>query len=248
MEEILKYVICAVLGGLLAWLGQKIANRKRYIRYTVNTAQLGFSANDEHFGNIRIIWNDTNLSIVHFSRVEIQNTTGQDIENFIFNIYTRDDTIMLVDAKYIQGSSNIFDWSPSFYQTISLKEGHEPVKHQVHAWHHNREYMVPVFNRSETLQVQILTTGGDDGELFVDTRTKGVHTKLQGQVPKLHGVPVTITLPLGVILAILGTCMLVLADFNGWITAFISMLLGFFSQSIAAIFFKVLRWPMKFIE
>jgi hypothetical protein len=71
MEEYLKYVIFAILGGLIAWIGQKIANRKRFLRYTVNTARLGFSTQDEHFGDIQVIWNDTPLSNVHFSRVEI---------------------------------------------------------------------------------------------------------------------------------------------------------------------------------
>lgn len=155
---------------------------------------------------------------------------------------------MLVDAKFILGSAKIFDWSEGFSKTIKLSEGQQSNSQQIHAWTHNREYTVPVFNRSETLQVQMLSTGGDDGALFVDTRTKGMHMKYQGQVLQMHGVPIPITLPLGILLAALLTCLLVFASWNAWITATIAMLLGLFTQSIAAVFYKIVRWPLRLVE
>lgn len=248
MQEYVRYIIFAILGGLISWIGQKIVNRKRFLRYTVNTARLGFSTQDELFGNIQVIWNGKLLSNVHFSRVEIQNTSGRDLEDFTFSVYSGEDTNMLVDAKYILGSAKIFDWSEAFAKTIALNQGQEPNSEQIHAWRHHREYTVPVFNRGEVLQVQVLSTGGENGELFVDTRTKGLKMKYQGQVPEMHGIPVTITLPLGILLAALLTCLLVLAEWNVWLTATIAMVLGLFAQSIAAVFYKIMRWPLKIIE
>jgi len=248
MDEYVKHVIFAILGGIVTWICQKIANRKRFLRYTVNTAQLGFSTQDELFGDIKIIWNDTHLSNVHFSRVEIQNTSGRDLEKFTFTVYSGEETNMLVDAKFILGSTKIFNWSEAFSETIKLSEGKELDSHQIHTWRHNREYMVPVFNRGETLQVQMLSTGGASGALFVDTRTKGIHMKHQAQVAEIHGVPVTITLPLGILLAALLTCLLVLAGWNDWLTSTTVMLIGLFAQSIAAFFYKVIIWPLRLID
>jgi len=214
------------------------------MRYTVTTSTVGFSSQDDYFGNIRVIWNDVELTSVHFSVVQIENTCGRDLENFTFAIWSGAETEMLVDAKYIIGSSNIFGWSENFTNLTAVREGENLTSHQIHAWRHNREYTVPVFNRHELVEVQMLSTATQAAKhaLYVDTRTKGIQMRYQVPVPNIHGVSMSITFPLGILLAALIAWMFVLFHLSAPVIAVGALLVGLFSQSIAAICYKVTRF------
>jgi hypothetical protein len=247
MQPYIQYVAFALLGALISWIIQRVANRKRYMRYTVTTSTVGFSSQDDIFGHIRVIWNDVELTSVHFSVVRIENTCGRDLEDFTFAVWSRAETEMLIDAKFIVGSANIFGWSDKFGNLIAVPEGGTASPQQIHAWRHNREYTVPVFNRHELIEVQVLSTASEAQKhaLYVDTRTKGIQMRYQVPVTSIHGVPISVTLPLGIILSALLTWAFVLFHFSASVIAIAALAAGLFSQSIAAIAYKAVRFLLK---
>ena len=150
-NPIILNTICTITGGIATLLLQKIVDKRRYLRYSVKTNRMALSVADNIFGNIDVHWNGTQVKNLYYTVVEIENTSGKDLSDFTFNVYTGDSTMMLNDAKYIIGSSHIFDWSEEFRNAITITDKDGPTPEQKSRYYTNREYTVKVFNRGEKL-------------------------------------------------------------------------------------------------
>ncbi|WP_028973423.1 hypothetical protein [Spirochaeta cellobiosiphila] len=93
--EVLKNeYISIVFGGLggvtMAFLTQKILNKRGVFRYYVNHNKIGVSAQDSVFGNVKVEWNDTPVENLYLSTLELKNESLNDYENVVIKTYTND--------------------------------------------------------------------------------------------------------------------------------------------------------------
>ena len=234
----------SILGGAL--LGNFIAvyrSRVKVLEYTVTHDRLGLSTDDAIFGNVRVTWQGHDLTNLYSSVVTLSNGTSVDYTSLKLKVYTGN-TLLLTERTEIPGTTHILHWTTDYSAALQVAVGGVPTEEQFSTYRHSREYNVPVLNRGQRAVMHFLTTVPNQNEgpsLWLDLLHPGVQIQYRQLTQEIHGVPVKLALPLGLLasLAILLAVSLWLTEV--WAAAAIAMLAGLFAQSIGAWIFRAVR-------
>lgn len=183
-----KYVF-GVLGALAAWWFQLIKNKRGTFSYTQDHRSIGFSEVHPIFGSISIALNGHPISNLHLSTIELVNDSMNDYENVVIRTYTGN-TRLLSELCEIVGTPNILEWTEQYRNQLNASDGTALSDQQWALYHGQREYLIPVMNREQTIKLTYLNeaTAGTTPAIFLDVTKKGVKLKHRTAQPKIFGV------------------------------------------------------------
>ncbi len=251
ISELLKnqyfLAITSGIGGIIATLiAQKILNKRGTFSYFVNHQRLGMSAEDPIFGKVLVSWNNTPVSNLFLSTIELKNESLKDYDNIIVRAYSSD-TTLLSEQTQIVGTPNILEWSDNFKTQLHVKEGEQPTDSQWSVFNAQREYVVPIMNRGQAIKMTYLNAAKTQAgpTIWLAVTQKGV--RLQFTIPQklVWGVAQSQAALVGTVVGIVGTFPLAWQAADPLIIGFVALTYGLIAQLPGAI---IVRTTRKFIE
>jgi hypothetical protein len=241
-SKVLLSALSVAVGTLVGNFVAVYRARVRVLEYTVAHERIGLAANDPIFGNVRVQWQGTDVTNLHNTVVTVVNGTSVDFTNLRIKIYTGN-TLLLTERTEIQGTTYLVLWSPQYQNAMQVTPGSQPTAHQFNTYYHSREYLVPVLNRGQRAVFHFLTTVpqahvAEGPGVWADLLHPGAQVSFRPLTQQIHGVPVRLALPLGLIL---GLVVLVAASVwieEVWAASLLCMLVGLFAQSVGAAGFR----------
>ena len=193
-------LIAGAVGGLFmsvvskAWL-----NKRGTFTYTVNHQRIGFSSNNSTFGNVTVSWNGTQLPNLFISTIEMKNESLNDYENIIINACTAD-TNLLTEQTQLGGTPNILKWSDNFQELMHISEGQSHSPTQMEIYSGQREYLIPVLNRGQSVRLSFLNSAKSTAtpSIWLSVLQKGIRLKLRSPQTEHFGVAHPIAATVGV--------------------------------------------------
>jgi hypothetical protein len=241
-------VISLIVGSLLTILVTNLRNKSGVLGYTVVWNRIGISADDGVFGAVRVHWQEHQVRNLFVYTIEVENFSISDYENINLHCYSSQDTIILSERTVVVGEPRIIHWSPDFQKRLRVPTGESASETQLSEYNHNREYLIPVFNRGQKLNFTFLCTKpNDDLEpgIFLSTMSKGVRLKRLRSpfviLNPIFGVPIPVALTRGVAISIFVIILCGLLLDSVWITAVISISVGLFGQVLGAVLYRLER-------
>jgi len=242
-SKALLSALSAIGGGLIGNLIAVLRSRVKSMEYTVHHDRVGFSADDQVFGAIRVTWQNHDVTNLFSSRVTLENQTGKDFTNIKIKVYTSE-TLLLGERTEIPGTTYILKWTPDFQQQLHVAPGNAPSAQQFNTYNHSREYVVPVLNRGQRVVMTYLTTvpaAGQGPAVWLDMLHEGVKVQHRQVVPRVHGVPIRLAISIGLVVCVAVLAIASIAFTEPWAAAAVCMFFGLFAQSIGAFVYRGLR-------
>lgn len=248
-SKILLSGISILVGALLGNFISVYRGRIKVLEYTVTHDRIGLSADDAIFGNVRVTWQGHNLTNLYSSVVTVVNGTSVDYTNLKLKVYTGN-TLLLTERTEISGTTHVLHWTPEYAATLQIPAGGAPTDQQFNTYRHSREYHVPVLNRGQRAVMHILTTIPNQNEsplIWVDLLHPGAQIQFRLLTQQIHGVPVKLALPLGLLasIAVLIAVSFLLSEV--WAAALIAMIVGLGAQSIGAWVYRGVRFVKQIV-
>jgi hypothetical protein len=234
----------AVVGALLTSILTAYRNRLQLLEYWVHHERVAFAAEDPIFGNVRVTWQGTDVANLFVTTVTVANNSSSDYTDLRLKVYTGK-TLLLTERGEVAGTTFVPKWTDEFQERLRVPQGATPTEQQFEAYWHSREYAVPVLNRGQRAVFSYLTSvpGGQDPPLaWVDLLHKGTQIVFREPAHEIHGVPVRLALPLGLVIC---TGVLLVAAFltkPPWAAALLCLLAGLFAQSLGAFTYRAARY------
>lgn len=233
-------IVAFIGGGLLTAFVNYIRNRLRTLEYKVDYERVAVAASDSTFGNVRVTWQENEVQNLFVCTAILENSTTKDFSDLKIKVYTGD-TIFLTQYVQIVGTSYVPNFTDEYKQSIAVLAGQNPTQEQFNIYNHNREFLIPVFNREQKFVIQLLVTAPNNKPFVcMDILHAGVKLKYKPTQNNFLGVPINITLPIGV-----GICFTILTIstlyLSGGLANVLCMFVGFFAQLIAAILYRTLK-------
>lgn len=245
-----KTVVSLVSAAVGALIGNFVAvyrGRVKILDYTVRHDPLGMAGEDVAFGSIRVTWQGHEVTNLFVSTLTIDNRSSSDYENLVVKVYTGE-TLLLTERSQIAGSPFCLTYSEEYQKLIRVSDGQQPSEAQFNIYRHQREYIVPVLNRGQQAVVRYLTTAPKPGEgpaVWADSLHPGVQLQFVPGAPEVHGVPLRLALPLGLLvclLVVVGTSLLVARP---WTVAVVCAVSGLFAQLLGAWAYRTVRFVKR---
>lgn len=243
MENQLVIAVGSWAGGILAAvIVQQILNRRGVLSYFVQHQSLGISAEDSTFGNVKITWNDSPVSNLYLSTIELVNESSKDLQNVHVKAYS-DDTILLTEFPHLVGTTECIKYSPAYQQDLYVPPGDSPTDRQLELYRKRREYIVPVMNRGQVVRFQYLNTSKtpEQPHIWIDLVHPGIVLKFRQPQTQVLGVPQPWASLAGAIAGIVFATILYTYSPFTWLTAFGCLIFGFFAQIPGAYTIRIIR-------
>jgi len=143
---------------------------------------VGSSAEDAVFGSVEIFHNKNKVNSLYLSTITLDNTSQKDIEDLKVVIYCDVDSRLLVSSARKKGEVSDIAFDQDFVERVSSGE-------KIHFL--RREYRVPVLNRREQIEFQMLVTNlkGNWPRAWAGSEHAGVRLQEVMLVPTLWGEP-----------------------------------------------------------
>lgn len=109
---------------------------------------------------------------------------------------------------------------------------------------------MPVLNRGQRVVLTYLTTvpnPTDGPAVWVDMLHSGVTLRFRPSLPQIHGVPVRMALPVGLVACLAVIVLVSLSGARTWLAAAICMVAGLIAQSIGAALCRVAKFVRQII-
>lgn len=237
-------IIAGGLGGVItAWLTQRVLNKRGVFTYFVNHTRVGVSAEDPIlFGSVAVSWNGNSIPNLYLSTLEMKNESMNDYENVVVQAYTND-TKLLTEQTQLLDTPNILEWSEKYRKQLHVETGQEPSESQWETYNGQREYIIPILNRGQSIKLTYLNSakGTESPTIWLSVAQKGVKLKFRPPQNQILGVPQPRAAFVGVIIGIAVLITLALTVSKSWIVATIAMAYGFVAQLPGAYAVKMLR-------
>lgn len=230
-------------GTLIGSVLTALRGRLKVIEYTVVHDRVGLSTDDAIFGSVRVIWQGVDLTNLYSSVVTVENSTSTDFTNLKLKVYTGD-TSLLNERTEIPGTTYTLKYTPDFAASIEVPTGATPTDAQFQIFRHNREYIVPVLNRGQRLVLHYLTTvpnSHSSPSVWVDLVHQGAQISFRPLLQEVHGVPIKIALPLGLLACLVVLVLSSVYVKQPWVAASIAMSFGLVAQSVGAVIYRGVR-------
>ncbi|MDD2658934.1 MAG: hypothetical protein PHY54_04525 [Methylococcales bacterium] len=236
-------IIAGGLGGIItAWLTQRVLNKRGVFTYFVNHTRVGVSAEDPIFGSVAVSWNGNPIPNLYLSTLEMKNESMNDYENVAVYAYTND-TKLLTEQTQLLDTPNILEWSEKYRKQLHVEAGQEPSENQWKTYNGQREYIIPILNRGQSIKLTYLNSakGIDAPTIWLSVAQKGVKLKFRAPQNQILGVPQPCAAFVGVIIGIAVLITLALLVSKPGIVATIAMAYGLVAQLPGAYAVKLLR-------
>jgi hypothetical protein len=241
----------SVIGGtLIGSVLSALRGRLKVIEYTVAHDRVGMSADDAIFGSVRVTWQSVDLTNLYSSVVIVENSTSTDFTNLKLKVYTGD-TSLLNERTEIPGTTYILKYTPEFAASIAVPAGTTPTDAQFDLFRHNREYIVPVLNRGQRLVLHYLSTVPNSTtgpSVWVDLLHQGAQISFRPLLQQVHGVPIKIALPLGLLACLVVLVLSSIYVQQPWVAASIAMAFGLVAQSVGAGLYRGVRRVLRMLS
>ncbi|MDZ7693604.1 MAG: hypothetical protein U5K69_21210 [Balneolaceae bacterium] len=126
---------------------------------------------------------------------------------------------------------------------VHIPEGGELTENQKDIYLGQREYLVPVFNRGQTLNITYLNTpkSKNNPSIWLSVQKKGVKVKFSVPYNQILGVSQSRAVLAGIIIGIISLIPTVIYTSISWIAVVIAFLYGLFVQIPGALTIKALK-------
>ncbi len=236
-------LIAGGAGGLLSsWFSQRILSRRGLFTYFVKHEKVGMSTEDRVFGSVAVTWNGKAVANLYLSSLQLKNESMNDYENVVLRAYTND-TRLLSEQTQILDSPNILEWTEKFKSDLRVEEGAEATGHQVEVYNGQREYLVPVLNRGQSIRITYLNSANSQGNpsIWLSIALKGVKLKFRSPQKEIFGVSQPQAALIGTVISIFAVGALTVLISDLWSVAFLSLLMGLIAVVPGAYAIKVFR-------
>ncbi|HRB97683.1 MAG TPA: hypothetical protein PKY67_08265 [Nitrosomonas sp.] len=249
MNELLQLFqnqyISVIAGGLsgifTAWLTQRVLNRRGIFSYSVTHNRVGITTEDPIFGSVAVTWNGNTIQNLYLSTIEMKNESLNDYENVIVRAYTSD--TMLMTEQTTQLPETPIEWSEKYREQLHVEDGSTPTDNQSNLYRGQREYVIPIFNRGQSIKITYLNSAQSPSmpNIWLSIALKGVKLKFQGPQNQVLGVPQGQAAFVGVLIGLAVLAALVLFASEPWVIATSAMVYGFVAQLPGAYTIRLLR-------
>lgn len=232
-------IIGIVVGFILRMLFDKWKKRVAVIKYKINHQSLGTSTKP-----IEILYNKIPVKNVFSSMIEIKNDSPLDIKNAVFKIKGADKTIFLSDFAFKNDPSIAIQWTSEY---LGL---YDNLQSNMNVIMHNREYLIPVFNRGDKLLFS-LSTSTQSGELpniIIQSDYIGMRLKCSKIQQEMWGIPIAWATIIGWIATILMCILINMVIHNKFFAVFIALILGWIVILIGYLLIKAFYLILKLIR
>jgi hypothetical protein len=234
--------VLSAVGGALFWNFVALyRGRVRVLEYTVTHERVGVSAEDAIFGNVAVTWQGQPVINLFVSTVMLENNTSSDYTALKFKVYTGS-TFLLTERREIAGSTYLPVHTDEYMASVMVAAESVPTPLQQQIYWHSREYSVPVLNRGQRVVLTYLTTipnATDSPAVWVDMLHSGVTLRFRPSLPQIHGVPIRMALPIGLVACLAVVVSVSLSAARTWVVAVICMVVGLIAQSIGAALYRI---------
>lgn len=149
-------ILAGVLGGIAtAFLTQRVLNKRGIFTYSVTHTRVGVTAEDAIFGNVAVSWNGNPVQNLYLSTIEMKNESMNDYENVVVCAFTNDSRLMTEQTQLLD-TPNILEWSEKYKNQLHVEPGGEPSEKQWATYNGQREYIIPIFNRGQSIKITYL--------------------------------------------------------------------------------------------
>ena len=230
-QEVVLVGIGVLCGGIITWVVQSVLNKRGVFTYFVTHRKIGTSATDPIFGEIDVTWNGNRIAHLFLSTVEMKNESMRDYENVVVTSYTSD-TIFLSESTSILDTPHVLEWSDEYKQKLRLEAGQQPNNLQKELCNRQREHIIRVFNRGQTITINYLNAATSEKmpSVWLSVTVKGAALKFQMPPSEFLGVPQDDAALAGVLVGIVALPVLVVVVSSPWLLGFGAMIYGFFAQ------------------
>lgn len=236
-------IIAGGLGGIVtAWLTQRVLNKRGIFTYSVTHTRVGVTAEDAIFGNVAVSWNGNPVQNLYLSTIEMKNESMNDYENVVVNAFTNDTRLMSEQTQLLD-TPNILEWSEKYKNQLHVEPGSDPSEKQWTTYNGQREYIIPIFNRSQSIKITYLNSAKSNEipNIWLSVAQKGVKLKFRGPQNQILGVPQNQAAFVGVILGVVVLVALVIFVAEPWAVAIAAMTYGLVAQLPGAYAIKTIR-------
>jgi len=244
-EKIIIGSITLIIGIILKHIWDKYINRITKLKYSIWHNYIGSSIDDVKFGSVKLLYNDSELKNLYSSNVIIKNETGKDLSDIELNISCDNQSLILVSHGRNVNSIKELEFTEKYSEIINNNNPNDATYIYT-----RRDYVIPVINRGDTIEITLLTTNYAKQKpfLFVTTEHKGVKLKYYIEQIKLMGVSQSHSTIIGLITSlIICTPIYYFIDSKLLIIALI-LLNGWISSLYGVIILKTSNWLKRIIE
>jgi hypothetical protein len=205
-NKILISILSFVVGGVATAVVNYFRNRLRTLEYRVFHDRVAFAADDTIFGNVRVTWQNTEVRNLFVCTAVLENATTKDYSNLKVKIFTGDETLLLTQYVELVGTSFTPGFTDEFKKLIEVPDGQQPTTQQFNTYHHNREFIIPTFNRGQKLLTRFLVTVPNSTQgpaIWMDALHTGLKLKYAPNHNQILGVSVKITVPFAITISLI---------------------------------------------
>lgn len=247
MHSILEYlqhpVVTAILGGFVTWLYDMWKNRRGVFTYTTTNQQIGASIQHTVFGQISVLWQGQPIANLNATTITICNESLNDFEDVIVSTYTGSNTQILSEQTHQVGTPNCLNWSAKYKAMVTIPPNTEPSQVQQNIYYHQREYVVPAFNRGTSITLTYLntTTANMPPEINASLTKAGVKLKQKSMHALILGVEQPLAAIWGMVIGASVLAWLASIMNNSVGLAFVAFSIGLIAQVPGAVTVKAFR-------
>jgi len=243
IENKVVFGLLSALGGILTTvLVQQWLNRRSLFTYNVLHNQVGQSAEDAIYGSVQVTWNGNQVARLYLSTIELINQSTKDFEGVVVRVFTNNSRL-LTQRTHIVGTTRIVDFTENYKNEIAVPDGQEPTEQQFDSYWHQRDYIVPTFNRGQVVRFEFLNTVDSETnpEIWLEVLHKEVNCKFRVAQQQFMGVSQPTAARVGTLVGFFFVVAMLMFLENTVAAAIIAYLIGLFVLVPGAIAIKGYR-------
>lgn len=236
------HIVFGVGGAFLTWFTQQVLNKRGTFSYNVNHNRIGITTDDAIFGSVGVTLDGKTIPNLYLSTINLVNESFNDYEKVIIHVYT-DDTKLLTEQTQILGTPKILKWTDDYKAKTEVSFGEKPTQAQFNFYSGQREYVVPVMNRGQSVKITYLNsaTTNDMPNIWLDVSQKGVKLKFRPPQQTFMGIPQPRAAFVGVIIGFIIIWLLIHFNVQLWFAVVVSFIYGLIAQMPGALVIKFWR-------
>src|SRR5476649_28463 len=194
-------LVSAMVGALVGRIISLMKGRVKELQYTVKHESVAISADDAIFGSVKASWQGNELNNLYNTKLVLFNDTTRDFKDVIVKIYSGD-TVLLSEKCVIDGTTYVPEYTDAYKKKLPIPPNEPFNNDQLNIYRHGREYKIVALNRGQSATFSYLTTvpvGNGGPGVWADIQQEGVRAVHKEIVPEVHGVPLKLALPVGLV-------------------------------------------------
>jgi hypothetical protein len=241
-NPILLALISALAGIMISVVTQQLLNKRGRFTYIVRHDRVGASTEDAVLGRIEVLWNGNPVRVLYSSSVELVNESWKDFDNVTVRVFSAD-TMLLSERTEYADSTHFPMWAPDYAASMAVPEGAVATAEQLDRYMRRRDYLLPTFNRRQTVRFSLLTTPREDTgpTVWLDILHKGVKVDFRLPRPEILGVPQQLAAAVGLGLGAVVYAAVALYFQTVWSAALVTLVVGMSAQIPGALIVRLWR-------